>query len=383
MVDEGGSQSKSENVPVENNRQKTDKRILIFFLLMFILFLLFTIVGITYSGDFNLGSIIPSFLGSMSFAIFSTGFLAYKYHRRRGIISTKKIFKLIAKISIIIGIGFAIGMFFLLTQTSILQDPPVEGDSLMMIAMFVGLFIGGILATLIGFIVILIVGFGMMGVMSALIRLKTADFLVEITKITTNITEETKKEDKKTYMGYIWLRWAFDIPDILDTKTLTINSGEPKKKIPWSIFKKAVMWQLFFGFVIVIYISFSPFLLDIMDMMSLFSIASNISTFIPLFILPWFIYLRLDAKIEGPVKDFKLYDGLSARMFQTLFAFSTLILIVRLALEKSEVQSVLLSFASFYIFFVIGVLIFTYIYFNYFENDLASDIAKKYEKLRK
>jgi hypothetical protein len=383
MADEGGSQDKSEDLTAEYNRQKTDKRILKFYLLMFILFLLFAVLGVIDSRDFSLDFIISSILGSIVLAIFSTGFLAFKYHRKRGIISTKRVFKLVAKVSIIIGIGFAIGMFFLLTQTNILQDPPVEGDSLMMIAMFVGLFIGGILATFIGFIVILLVGFGMMGVMSALIRLKTADFLHEITKITPNLTEAKKKEDKKTYMGYIWLRWAFDIPDVLDTKTLTINSGEPKNKIPWSVFKKAVMWQLFFGFVIVIYISFSPFLLDIMDMMSLFSIASNVSTFVPLFILPWFIYLRMDAKIEGPVKDFKLYDGLSARMFQTLFAFSTIILIVRLALEKSEVQSVLLSFASFYIFYVIGVLIFTYIYFNYFENDLANDIAKKYEELNK
>jgi hypothetical protein len=383
MADEGGSQDKSEYVPVENNRQKTDKRILIFFIFIFILIPLFTLAGAIYSGDFNLGSIIPSILGGVVIAFFSTGFLAFKYHRRRGIISTKKVFKLFAKVSIIIGIGFAIGMFFLLTQTSILQDPPVEGDTLMMIAMFVALFIAGILAVFLGFLILLLVGFGMMGVMSALVRLKTADFLVEITKITPNIKEKKKKEDKKTYMGYIWLGWAFDIPEVLDTKTLTINRGEPKDKIPWSIFKKAVLWQMFFGFVIVIYISFSPFLLDLMDMMSLFSIASNISTFIPLFILPWFIYLRLDAKIEGPVKDFKLYDGLSSRMFQTLFAFSTIILIVRLALEKSEIRSVLSSFASFYIFFVVGVLIFTFIYFNYFENDLALDIAKKYEELKK
>jgi hypothetical protein len=383
MANEGGSEGKSEVVPVENNRQKIDKRILIFFLFFLILFILFAFAGAIVSGEFGLDVIIPSILGSIGAAFCFTGFLAYKYHRKRGIIPTKRILKLLVKVSIIIGIGFAIGMFFLLTQTSILEDPPVTGDSLMMIAMFVALFIAGILAAFLGFIILLILGFGMMGVMSALIRLKTADFLHEITKITPNLTETKKKEDRKTYLGFVWLRWAFDIPDVLDTRTLTINRGELKKKIPWPIFKNAVMWQLFFGFVIVIYISFSPFLLDIMDMMALFSIAMNVSTFIPLFILPWFIYLRLDAKIKGPVKDFKLFDGLSSRMFQTLFAFSTIILIVRLALEKQGIRSVLSSFALFYPFFVVGVFLFTFIYFNYFENDLAYDIANKYEELKK
>ena len=222
----------------------------------------------------------------------------------------------------------------------------------------------------------------MIGVMSVLVRSKTPDLLVEITKITPNITEAKKNEDKKTYFGYIWLGWAFDIPDVLDTKTLTINSGKTQKRIPWPIFKQAALWQIFFGIVIVIYISFSPFFLDFMDMMSLFSIASNVTTFIPLLILPWFIYLKLDAKIKGPVKDFKLYNGISARMFQSLVAFGTILILVRIALRNPGFWSVIQSFIGFFMFFVAGVLIFTFVYFNYFENDLAEDIVRKYEEMK-
>jgi hypothetical protein len=110
--------------------------------------------------------------------------------------------------------------------------------------------------------------------------------------------------------------------------------------------------------------------------------ASNISILIPIFILPWFIYLRLDAKIQGPIKDFKLFNGLSSRMFQTLVAFGTLLLLVRLALKNPAFMRVVLSFAGYFMFFICGLIIFTFIYFNYFENDLAADIVKKYEEMK-
>ncbi|UCG70021.1 MAG: hypothetical protein JSV09_03125 [Thermoplasmata archaeon] len=381
MVEEGGVKEKSEVSPVEYNRFKTDRKILIFFLFWFILFFVLNMVGAIITGNFRLSFIISPILISLVAAFMFSGVLAYKYHHKRGIIGTNRILKWFAKVALVIGLAFACGMFFLLTQTSILGEP-TEVNTLVMIPMFIGLFIGGFFAAYLSFIILLIIGFGMIGFLSALTRSKTPDLLVEITKITPNITESKKKEDRRTYFGYIWLGWAFDIPDVLDTKTLTINPGEPKQKLPWPIFKQAIIWQIFFGIVIVIYISFSPFLLDLMDMMSLFNIASNISTFIPLLVLPWFIYLRLDAKIKGPVKDFKLFDGLKSRMLQTIVAFGTILIIVRIALKHPGFWGVIQSFIGFFMFFFAGILIFTFVYFNYFENDLAEDIVRKYKEIK-
>ena len=101
-----------------------------------------------------------------------------------------------------------------------------------------------------------------------------------------------------------------------------------------------------------------------------------------MFILPWFIYVRLDAKIQGPVKDFRLFNGLSSRMFQSIVAFGTMFFLVRLAMRHPGFISVLYSMLIYSIFFVGGIFIVTFIYFNYFENDLAADIAKKYEELK-
>ncbi len=112
------------------------------------------------------------------------------------------------------------------------------------------------------------------------------------------------------------------------------------------------------------------------------NIAQNVSTFIPIFILPWFIYLRLDAKIKGIVKDFRLFDGLKSRMLQTIVAFSKLILFVRMAVVRPGFGEFINAFLGFFMLFIIGVILTTFVYFNYFENDLAEDIVKRYEEMK-
>ena len=368
---------RKEDKPVLEGREKYDRRVLIVFSFLLLLSIFFSIIGVFVIGDQNIGTLIPSFLEGVGFAFFISGILAIKYHRKRGIIPGKRIIKWLAKLSLVFGLVFAVGMF-----TTFSNEISGELTGAEMIGGFVVLYLLGFVFCLIIPLFLMITGFGMMGVLSALIRAKTADLLVEITKITPNVSDSVKEKDRRKSMGFIWLGWAFDIPDVIDTRALSINRGEPLKNIPWPVLKQAVMWQIFFGLIIVIYISFSPFFLDVTDMRFLFSIASNVSNFIPIFILPWFIYLRLDAKIKGIVKDFRLFDGLKARMLQTIVAFSTLILIIRMAMERPGFREFLPNFLGFFVLFILGVMVTTFVYFNYFENDLAYDIAQKYEEIK-
>jgi hypothetical protein len=374
---------RKKDKPALEGPEKYDRRLLIFFSFWIILGLLFSITDVLVSGGERIGSLIPFFLESLGVAFFFSGLLAIKYHRKRGIIPGKRILKWFAKISLVIGLVVAVGVVLILTQTTIFGDELAGLSGIEMMVFFLVMYALGFLFSFVIPLFLMITGFGMMGVLSAFIRAKTPDLLVEVTKITPNILDPEKKKDKRKYLGYIWLSWAFNIPDVLDSKALSINRGEPKKKIPWSIFKQAVLWQVFFGIVIVIYISFSPFFLDVTEMGFLFSIASNVSTYIPIFILPWFIYLRLDVKIKGLVKDFRLFDGLKSRMLQTLVAFSTLILIVRMAVVRPGFREFISAFVGFFVLFAIGVIMTTFVYFNYFENDLAYNIAQKYEEINK
>jgi hypothetical protein len=381
-MDEGKLIKQEEKTPKVRDPKKIDRKILIFFSIWFILAIIVTVIVGIVQGLGKWLQAISAFIAMTLGAFTLTGILSFIYYRKRAIIPTKWLFKRALKISLVIGLVFSVGMYFLLTETTLLNPEPINEDSGVLILMFISLYIAGFVVSISTFLLFLFYGFGIISVLSILIRRKTPDMLVEITKITKNLTDSKKKGDRRRYMGFVWLGWAFGIPDVLDTSTLSIKEGDFDEEFSRQDFRKAVLWQFFFGLVLVIYISFSPFLLDYANMQQLFSISSISTTFIPLLILPWFIYLKLDAKIKGPVKDFKLFDGLSSRMFQTLVAFGTLLLLVRMAIRNPEFVEVMFSFVIFFIFFIPGVIIGTFVYFNYFENNLASDIAIKYKELK-
>jgi hypothetical protein len=222
----------------------------------------------------------------------------------------------------------------------------------------------------------------MIGVLSALERGIAPEILLHVSRITPHISDSMKKKDKKAYLSYSLLRWLFVIPSGLDSKTLVISQVKPKKKLPWSILKKALMWQILLGAIVIIYISLNPFFLEEISFQSLFNIAANISFLIPFLILPWFVFLRLNVRIKGPVKDFQLYSEIAFRLYRTFVTLGTLIIIVRLAIKNVNPRDVIETFPIYYMFFVIVIFFITFVYFNYFENDLAKDVADRFTKIK-
>ena len=47
---------------------------------------------------------------------------------------------------------------------------------------------------------------------------------------------------------------------------------------------------------------------------------------VPIVVFPWLITERIDARIEGPIKDFRLYAGIRSRLIRTFLALGTLMI---------------------------------------------------------
>jgi len=356
-----------------------DKKILKVFFSLLIILLSLTLIIILFMGE-SLNQIVGSLFTNFFISFFITGILAFYYYSKGGIISTKKIFKRLAITAAIIAPIFTAILFMYTLSNNI--DPNLYLWSNTAIAALIGLYIGMFIAVFIIFVVLLFFGFGMIGVLSALERGITPEILHHISRITPYTTDSMKKKDIKAYIGYSVLRWFFIIPSSLDTKTLMISHVKPKKQFPWPILKKALMWQILLGVIVIIYISLNPFFLEVTSYQSLFNIASNTSVMIPLIILPWFVLHRMNVRIKGPVKDFHLYSGIAYRMYRTFVTLGTLIIIIRLALKNVNPQEVITAFPIYYMFFVTIIFIITFVYFNYFENDLSKDIANRFTKIK-
>jgi len=337
-----------------------------------------TIVNIYLEADSN--QIVTSLYLSLAFTFLITGIFVSRYYSKRGIISTKKIFKWSVITAVIVAPFFTAVLFWYVLSTT--TDPNLYLWSSASYGALIGMYIGLFIAVFSAFVVLILIGFGMIGVLSALERGIAPEVLLHVSRITPHISDSAKKKDLKAYIGYHLLRWFFIIPDALDTKTLVISQVKPKKQLPWSVLKKALIWQILLGTIVIIYISLNPFFLEVSSFQSLFSIAQNISIAIPFIILPWFIFLRLNARIKGPVKDFQLYSGVAYRMYRTFITLGTLIIIIRLALKNVNIQDVIIAFPIYYLFFIAVIFFITFVYFNYFENDLAKDVADGFNEIK-
>jgi hypothetical protein len=359
---------------------ENDKKLLKVFFSIFIFLFSISILGFIVTGNITLVQLVEALFISSTFGFFFTGILAFRYNKKSAIIPTRKVLKWFAVITLPIATVVTLLVIFLLFT---IQEIP--NDTATLVVMPIIIFLMMFLIIFLMIIVFFIEAFGMVGVIAAFVRGYAPEILLHVSRISESRAATKLNKKKVTKMSTMdsIISWLFAIPDVLETKTLKINEGRPRNWFPWSNLYKAIWWQTLFGAVIIVYISFNPlYLKSELDFQNLFSIAANSTIAVPFFIMPWFIYLRLGAKIKGQIKDYELYRGIVYRMYQTFFTLGTIILILRIGLGRVSLEAILLALPAYYIFFMAIIFLLTFIYFNYFDNGLAWEVAKRYNQIK-
>jgi len=327
-------------------------------------------------------TLVQVILWTIAFSFMTAGFAAFKYNRKMGLFRTRVLLKWFAALSLVISVFFDFGLYMQYERGWFGGSPVPQAlspfrDPVGVIALPVSVFFAffGIM------LFFLATGFGVIAVMVALERRLAPEALVRIRRLSRATTDEARKKDPARYYKYSALAWIFNIPDILETGELRLGKPATSKRFPWPAYWRAMGWSVLFGTVITIDISFSPFLRENFSVQQLISVTSVASIFIPWLVLPWFIFRKLGAGIPGPSKTFLLYDGLRSRVFGSLVAIGTLVTLIRLALRDVDLMTILISFFSYYVSFLLISAIFAFVYFNYFEDGLAEDVAKRYDRL--
>jgi len=351
-------------------RQRYDRRVLILFAALAgasigISVLLYVLAeGVT---SYELAS---SVLGGLTLSFLVAGVPIYLRYRKNSLTPGRRILRLI----VILSIAVTVVSMLATVLASIYAPDVVEFERLSLgelllagVFMAITLFI----TFMITCYAALVVAFGIVGVMVALERLTTPWTLGQIVRLS-----GTEKPSLRSRT----IKWLFDIPDVLDTRTLCLKPTGPRKRVLLSDLRAPVLWQLIFGFVLGIYISLNPFVSDRSSsaMLSMFSLLASASTLFPFLILPWFIFSRLGAGIAGQTKQFTLYNGIRSRVVQSYFAIGTIIILIRLSIEEIAVaiEAYAAAFSAFMGAVLVSALISTFVYLNYFENDLAEDVVE-------
>jgi hypothetical protein len=302
---------------------------------------------------------------------FIMGIYFFHHFRGEGMIGLREILKTMVQVALVVAIFFTILLALdvgSLAETGLYEEGgplmTFERSGVMLVAFF-ALTLGG---TLLAMMVILVGGFGIMGML----------YILEVggvPKLINALEGITRKEDT----GSKALMWFMLIPGALDTDMMLVEEPSQETVFPWRRFRTAVLWQVAFGVIIAIYVSLNPWLLRAFSVNELFRFMSTAFVVIPLIVIPWFIFKRLDARIKGVSRDFKLYASFKDRMTRIIIAGSTLLIFLRLAYESNDVMDIMLALTGYIFVMVLCIIAFTFIYFNFFENRLARECFLRWQ----
>lgn len=348
-----------------------DKRLLILFTALVLVSATGSTASYYYAEGASLTDLLSTFLGGLTASLMVVGIPSYLRNREYGLTPRRRILKWMAALSVV----FTILLLLVVTLGEVYAPDLVQLDD--------GLAGGGVLMSIILAVVLFpvmmislmaayLVAFGAVGVMSAVQRLGVSGILRRTARLSG--AERPSLVDRA-------VGWMFDIPEVVDTRTLSLRPSAPRSSVSLSDLKAPVLWQLLFGFVLGIYISFNPFVSDRSPaaLLSLFSLLTAASVLFPLMILPWFLFSRLGAGMKGQAKPFTLYKGIRSRMFQSYFAFGTLFILLRVSFQEIAVafETYVAAFSVFMFSLLGSALLATFVYFNYFENRIAEDIVEE------
>lgn len=355
-------------------RKSADKRILLTFKISIITVLILSLINVLIRGRIGFLTSLNMLFSGLSISFFLTGLVSWFYYRKKKIIEYKKLFYYLLIIFIVVSLIFVTAIFMHYRGV----DVSLFGVriTLRVWTLILGL-VFSIVGLALGYLFFLTVGFGVVGLLSAVLRKHTVSFLDDIKGLT-----ETVSDGENTFFDHLYhklIGWLFDIPPYLDTDTLTVREPEREIRFPKEKFKKAIKWEIFFCVILALNISLNPILLEYFSLNELFGITSSIATFTPLVVLPWFVYMKLDIEIKGPVENFKLHKGMRNRIMSLLVALGTLITFIRLAMRRIDMVVFLYSFLGYLIGMFILTLLFTFVYFNHFWKDLVKDIYTLYK----
>jgi hypothetical protein len=352
-----------------------------------VLFLAVTIVEIAYDIVFRevLGlSFYGVILGigqnlvvAYAFTSFVLGIVFIWAFRKEGVVPLRELLGTMAQVAVVVAIFFSVMFLADLSgwsETGLYEvadgnAPYLTGER--SVVATIGFFVLTLGGTLLAQVVILVGGFGIMGMI----------FTFEVggtPKLIERMEGITGKEDIESKA----IMWFFGIPGALDTDVVLVDEPVEETTFPWDRFRTAVLWQVAFGIIIGIYVSLNPWLLRTFSMDQLFRFMSTAFVVLPFLVIPWFIHRRLNARFKGVNQDFHFYKAFKDRLTGLLIAGGTLLIFLKFAWESSSLEEILAAFSSYIFVMVLCIIAFTFIYFNFFENKLAHEVHERWAEAR-
>jgi hypothetical protein len=166
--------------------------------------------------------------------------------------------------------------------------------------------------------------------------------------------------------------WVFNIPYFMDPADLKVRRTEATYSR--RVFLRAVGVLLLLDFAFGVYLCLNPMFLTMLPFQELFAIVTVLSLGVPLILIWIESYAAAGVYIPGEKRDLELARGLRNRAMGVLVPIGTIMVILRLAVQTVQWDSLigLLEVLGIYLFFNVALgAAMIYVYFHFFERQAA------------
>ncbi|MDL2241784.1 hypothetical protein LJB91_02630, partial [Bacteroidales bacterium OttesenSCG-928-L03] len=180
--------------------------------------------------------------------------------------------------------------------------------------------------------------------------------------------------------------WLFQIPDIIDVKSVELEPEIEDGKFNVLLFRNIAVSLFLLGVVICSYIFINPLFLQVIPFEEMILIGVFISFFISPLVIPWSIVRSIGAKVKSDApRDFYLWKGMRGRLYQGFFAVTffmmLLTLSVYLGMDFSRIVTTYLGYISFMgIISIITSFVYVNTYYKGFKNGIIKSFLRAKEE---
>jgi len=216
-----------------------------------------------------------------------------------------------------------------------------------------------------------LIGFGVIGVSTAILRQDIPRLLAFVDCM--DIEEKSLRN--RLVIG------AFSIPKIVSIKGVELGPMPSEGDLPLEGLRRTFLLMIYFAILVPSYIFLNPLFLINSGTVDLVALAIGASLFIPVVIFPFSCITDTSARIISGCRDFHLGEGFRHTITNFL-GWGTVILLLILSLQLTTISEIINMYLVYMSIAVCVALVYTYIYYNYFQSDLVNDIVVKFTKLR-
>jgi hypothetical protein len=231
----------------------------------------------------------------------------------------------------------------------------------------------GIISFLIGIytitIVVFLVAYGVVSVIAGYFR----SYFYRVLR-----SLEAPPEKRKNHIP----EWLFQIPDIIDIRTVEFEPEPDDGKFNKGLFRNTALSIFVLGIVICSFLFINPLFLEIITFDEMLLTGMLLSMFISPLVIPWSIVKSIGAKITSDApRDFYLWKGMRKRLYEGFFTVTIFLMLIVLSLYLGmDFSRIAVTYIAYITFIGLIAIVTSFVYVNVFYRGFKNGIIKSYNR---